>query len=183
MTPAVEGILPIVALADPGLTPVVEMAVAGFKGGVILVTTDYNAWKAGSTAAQPGVLAQLEADLNTLRMQSAGLLSAAHVKNPVHASVISGIMSAVIDEIGEIAGFIGQTKTAGGTTAAAEYVLASYGREAPEPQTGNGTTTSTHVKLLHGSKHFKKELKAHLLHKTGNAALDAANTKTAAKLK
>lgn len=197
MAPAVEGIVPIVAITDPAMSVGVQNAVNVFEAAVKETTTAYQNWKSASQGAQPGALAQLQATVSSLKSDLTGVLGAARVTNATHASVIDGIVSTVLDEIANIAGVIGQVQAAGGTTTAASKLILhdmyGGGEESSAGQSAEVSKKSTKVHQtahsahsahpVHSAKYFRSELRKHLSHKTGDARLDAVNAQTVAKIK
>jgi len=157
ITTASSFVCPIVILADPGAGTSCTQAQSVFAGANAAVQKAYADWKTASVAEQPGKLAALQTFISTLQADLVSLTQAAQVKNVVHQQAIDGILSGILDMVGQIAGFAGQTQSGGGTVAAALAPRASVKA----------------VKALHNAKYFHKEVRSHLTHKTGDAVLDA----------
>lgn len=192
MSPAVEGIVPIVALTNPAAVGAVQTTVTTFENSVKEATNLYTQWKSASAAAQPGVLNQLQAVVSGLKLNVNEIVMSAHITNPVHAAAVDGIVASVLDEIANIAGIVGKVNVAGGTTTAASKVIlhAMYGGGEEFDQDGStgvspGSTKGHKTRGLghgvHTARHFKSELRAHLNHKTGDAKLDAVTKQLASK--
>jgi hypothetical protein len=153
----VDGVLPIVELADPAIAPAVQVGVTAFDNGVIAADDYYNAYeaalKAGSgTATTEQKLADA---LAALRATSAQILAAAQVKDPAHMTLIQDIMNAVSSEILNVANlFVPVTATASANVRV--------------------TTAQNTDKALKAERTaFRAKMKSILSRTTGDAALDA----------
>jgi hypothetical protein len=179
ITTASSFICPIVILANPASGAACTSAQSVFADGNKAVQQAYSDFEKADAANQPAKLATFQAMLSTLRTDLLSLTQAAQVKNVAHQQAIDGIISGILDMVSQVAGFAGQVQAGGGTTAAMYELL---GHEA---WGGGGTnvTVSKQIKMLHSAKYFKKELKAHLTHKTGDAVLDATLAGFAKQLK
>jgi hypothetical protein len=164
IAPLVSGVLPIVEVADPVLAPIVTGANAVFQAGVTAVSGFLDQWSAASAAAQPGILGQLEAAANTLQSDLSNLLAAAHVSDASAASEVTTIVTTATQEVAALLSFIAQLKASGGTSTALHAAAKHY--------TGSLTPTAD----------ARTSIVDHLRRPTGNAPLDAARKRIAAKL-
>jgi hypothetical protein len=160
MEPGVDGILPIVELADPAIGAAVQVALGIFDGGVATVITLYKNYEASLTAnggTSPSLLQQFESGMSTLNTDVLAILKAAQVKDPLHQTVIADIISAVTTEIGTIVGIFSPT------------VATS------NPSVGVRVTVMTPPSQAHLQAElvaFKARMAAVLSRQTGNVALD-----------
>jgi hypothetical protein len=118
ITPLADGIGPIIALIDPALSPLIIAAQNIFDKGSAALQGFLTQWANASAAAQPGIMAQLEATLSSFSASAANLLAAAQVKNPTYASEIQAIATSLNAELSNLSSLIAQAKSSGGTTAA-----------------------------------------------------------------
>jgi hypothetical protein len=112
MAPGVDGILPIVELADPAIGPAVQVVLGIFDGGVATVITLYKNYEASLTANggnSPSLLQEFESGLSTLNTDVLAILKAAQVKDPLHLNIISEIIADVSTEIGRVIGIFSPT--------------------------------------------------------------------------
>jgi hypothetical protein len=168
MSPAVDGIVGIVELVDPGVGAVVQAGVTIFEQEIPIVTKIYNDWKAANAASAPGELAKLNTVVDVLKQDAVSILNAAHVKDAVHQQAIDNLLNAVLGEITEIEGLITVAQAQGGTTKAALHA---------------GSKKATLGHPVTRSAQFKHNLLAHLNKPTGDANLDKTQAEIAAKIK
>lgn len=166
MEPAVAGVLPIVALADPSLQVPVQAVITTFDSGVTLVTNLYHQYEATVAAGSPNptFLQEFKSALSTLNTDTIQILTVAHVTDPAHATLIQDIVSALTQEIATIISMF---------TPVASAAMAH-------------TTVITIPSVAHAKaeqKAFKARLYAIYSRQTGDAALDAQTAKTAKQFK
>jgi hypothetical protein len=158
----VDGVLPIIALADPALTAPVTVFVTSFDAGVTAVDSYYTAYQA-AVAANDGTAPTKKQDLlnalTALKATAAQLLAAAHISDPAKLQLITDIMNAVIAEIVNVANLINPTATV----------------------SGHISVTTLPSKTVWRDEHsaFKGRMQAIYNRTTGDAALDAQLHKTA----
>lgn len=164
IAPLVSGVLPIVEIADPLLTPAVTAANAVFQAGVTAVSGFLDQWSASSSVAQPSILGQLQAAADALQSDLSSLLTATHLSDATAASEATTIVTTAAQEVAELIAFIAQLKTSGGTGAALHAAAKHY--------TGSLTPTAD----------ARASIVVHLRKPTGNAPLDAIRKHVAGKL-
>jgi hypothetical protein len=161
----VDGVLPIVALADPSLAPAVQIGVTAFDNGVLAADDYYNAYEAALKAGTGTATAEqkLADALAALKATSAQILAAAQVKDLAHLTLIQDIMTAVSSEILNVANLF----TPVTSTASANVRV---------------TTLQNTDKALKAERTaFRAKMKGILSRTTGDAALDTHIHKLAAK--
>jgi len=134
IAPLGDGVAAIVEVVDPGIAVAVSAAAKIYDAAATAVENFLDDWAAASAAAQPGILAQAYAALQTLQQDAASLIAAAQVKASAAASTIAAIFSTVIAEISALLTIIPQIGAMGGTTAALARVahngrVSLYGHE------------------------------------------------------
>lgn len=167
LAPGIDGILPLVGLADPILIPVLQGAVAAFDATLATVTA---AWKNYETALAanggntPSLLQMFKSALSSLNTNIQQVLAAAHVKDPATATVIGEIVAAVSTEIGQIVSIF--------TPPLATHATART----------NATVAvmPTDTQITAEELAFKNRMRAILSRQTGDVQLDA-QTATIAK--
>jgi hypothetical protein len=160
----VDGVLPIVELADPAISPAVQVVVTTFDASVSAIDSYYNAYEAAVKAndgTAPTKKQELLAALAALKATAAQLLAAAHVSNPTELSLIQDIMGAVISEIVNVINLINPTAAVNGHLSV--------------------TTMPTNTEWRAEHAAFKNRMKAIYSRTTGNAQLDAQIHQTAKK--
>lgn len=88
-----------------------------------VVSKTFTDWSAASTAAQPGLLGQLTAAIQTAQQDQAAVISAARVENPAAQTKLNGIASSLEASMSDLLTLLQQAKAGGGTTAALAKVL------------------------------------------------------------
>jgi hypothetical protein len=154
----VDGVAPIVALADPALLPAVTAAQATFDAGVSTADMYYNDYEAAlkaNGATTQTLHDEFLAALTALKQTATQILTAAHVSNPTHLASITSIIDAVIEEILNVATIFVPTTA----TASANVRIT--------------TAQDTKTRLQVERKAFRAKMKNILSRNTGNAALDA----------
>jgi hypothetical protein len=166
LQPGVDGILPIIGIADPALGPALGVAIGVYDLAVGTVTKtykDYEAALAANGGTAPTLLQEFKSALSTLNTDAMQILGLAHVKDPATATVVSEIIAAVTSEIGQIVSLF--------TTPVAMRATART--------TVTVTTMPTAAQVKAENLAFRNRMKAILSRKTGDAELDAATAKTA----
>jgi hypothetical protein len=160
----VDGVVPIVALADPAIAPAVQVVVTTFDASVAAIDSYYNAYEAAIAAndgTAPTKKQELLDALAALKATAAQLLAAAHVSNSTELALIEDIMGAVIAEIVNVVNLINPPATASGRLSV--------------------TTAPTKAQWKTEHAAFKDRMKAIYSRTTGIAPLDAQIHKTAKK--
>jgi len=184
--PFVQGILAVVALADPPLAPIVVPIAAGYGTAVNVFDQAYATWQAALPSEQPGKFGAVEAAITAVKTELASLLTVAHVKDANRQNTIEVLFAAAQNAVTEVFTFVSQVKGAGGTTAAAEMILHEQYGGGREPQTATKTAKASKVKVPKipiDHVHMSADLKKRLAFKTGDPQLDAVRASIASKLK
>jgi hypothetical protein len=167
------------AIADPAMTA---------------VSNYFNAWSAASAAAQPGILGQLMAALETARQDQGSLIAAAHVDNAAAQTKINGIASSIEGSMEDLVTLLRQAQAGGGTTAALAKILEEATPEWEASPVLLATWVANPLRMfasantlklksgakVHTYRYRKGQIASVLGTKTGNAAVDGI---AAAKLK
>jgi hypothetical protein len=154
----VDGVAPIVALADPPLLPAVTAVQATFDAGVSSADVFYNDYEAAlkaNGATTQTLHDEFLASLTALKQTATQFLAAAHVSNPVHLTTITSIINAVIAEILNVAAIFVPTTA----TASANVRIT--------------TAQDTKTRLKAERAAFRARMKAIVSQKTGDSQLDA----------
>jgi hypothetical protein len=171
LQPGVDGILPIVGLADPALMPAVQIVINIFDGGVATAITLYKNYEAGVAAnggTTPTLLQEFESGMSSLNTDILAILRAAQVKNPAHETLISDIVSAISTEIGTIIGIYSPT-------------MATSNPSARVTVTVFAPPSKQHLQAEKVA--FQSRMYAILNRQTGDAALDKETAALAAAYK
>lgn len=166
IAPLIGGIVPIVGIVDPPLAGIVNGINTLFQAGVTALSGLFTQWADASDAAQPGILAQIEAAATSLQQNIAQLLAAAKISDPNTQATITAIVAAGNAELAELQTFIAQLKGAGGTATAALAVAKKY----------------SYSRSQHDVKWQRAQVVGYLKRQTGHASLDIARKQLAVKL-
>lgn len=173
LEPAVEGVLPIVALVNPALGPAVQAGITLFDNGVTAVSKAYNDYEAALSAngaTAPTLKQDVLAALAVLSNDAGQLLAAARVTDPAHEQLIQDLITAVTQEITQVVNMLNPPAAA---------TAANVQPRGVTPVTVTRQPAAKQLKAERAAFHAR--IKAICSRSTGDAALDAAIAKLAKK--